>query len=916
MRRNSLHLTLAALVGLAIATSLPADAAPMAPVNQRYNDAEVTEVPDFQKHVSPLLGRLGCNGRACHGSFQGRGGFQLSLFGYDFKTDHDALLENERVNVEDPMESLIIVKPTDADEHEGGKRYEKDSWQYHVLRRWVEDGAKIANPSGMELTKVAIEPAEIVFKAKDETVQLKVIAHWEDGTVEDVTPLCRFQTNNDRVADIDENGLTTAVEPGDTHIVVFYDNAVQPIPVMRPVSDKVGEQYPEVATPTKVDELVVEKLRKLGVVPSDLCTDAEFLRRVSLDLAGTLPTAKQVQQFLADESPDKRADKIEELLNSPGYAAWWTTKLCDFTGNNDYQLRNFLPQMRGQQGSSSGAWYGWIHKRVKENVAYDDLCEGIVLAKSRQEGQAYTEYCEQMSDMYREGSGKTFADCDSMPLYWARREFRDAEPRAINFAYAFLGIRIQCAQCHKHPFDQWSKNDFAEFTNFFRTVVASNGRPADKAGRAEYEKLVAALNVDSKLRGGQLRREMGRLLGEGKTVPFPEVFAGGAPRRSRGNDAAQTEMTSAKILGGEAHDLERGQDIRQPLMDWLRGDKNPYFARAFVNRVWASYFHRGIVDPPDDNSLANPPVNKPLLDYLAKGFIESGFDMKWVHRTIANSRTYQLSWQPNDTNAGDETNFSRAVPRRLPAEVFYDALVQATANDQKASELHQDADGRAIAIPGAGNRYNNRAGAGAAFALQVFGRSTRENNCDCDRSMDPSLLQTVYLQNDNDVLSMMDRRGDGWLAQVAVESGLKPPAAAAANNRNSRNNQQQIKNQVQKLKRNIKQLRNDGKDEQAKRLQTRLDAFIARAKKGLPPQRRKVDESKKSDIPGDGNNQDDKVNAVALVQQAYLRTVSRYPDQRELNRGVTYIQDSEDKLNGVRGLLWALVNTKEFIVNH
>ncbi|MCU0874292.1 MAG: DUF1549 domain-containing protein, partial [Pirellulaceae bacterium] len=317
------------------------------PISQRFAAADGQETPSFQRHVVNLFGRLGCNGRSCHGSFQGRGGLQLSLFGYDFQADHAALVakDSPRIDVQ-TAESLILVKPTDADMHEGGQRYDKGSWQYHVFLRWIQTGAKLAEQPDL-LMRLEVTPAEIRFAKKGDQVQLQAVAVWEDGSREDVTPLCRFVTNDEAIAKIDDQGRVTSGEPGDTHVVVSYDNGVQAVPVLQPVSELRDARYPQVPTPTKVDELVVAKLRKLGVVPSDVCSDAEFLRRASLDLTGTLPTPKDVEAFLADPSPQKRAKKIDQLLETPAYAAWWTTKLCDFTGNNDDQLINATP-LRGQ----------------------------------------------------------------------------------------------------------------------------------------------------------------------------------------------------------------------------------------------------------------------------------------------------------------------------------------------------------------------------------------------------------------------------------------------------------------------------------------------------------------------------------------------------------------------------------------
>ncbi|GIW93831.1 MAG: hypothetical protein KatS3mg110_1872 [Pirellulaceae bacterium] len=823
-------------------------------VAERFASEDVSEVPSFQRHVVPLFGRLGCNGRACHGSFQGRGGFRLSLFGYDFQADYEALLDpsSTRVDREHPLESLILVKPTNADEHEGGLRYEKGSWQYHVFRRWIEAGAKFDPAKDVQkLVALEVTPSEIIFHKKGDKFSLRAVAVWEDGTREDVTPLCRFQSNDSQIAEIDENGQVTGGDPGDTHLVVFYDKAVVPVPIMRAVSESLARNYPNVPTPTKIDELVVAKLRKLGVVPSELCSDAEFLRRVSLDLTGTLPLAEEVEQFLADPSPDKRARKIDELLESPGYAAWWTTKLCDFTGNNETELVNVLPV----RGAASQAWYDWIFQRVKDNVPYDELVAGIVTATSRAGNESYYEFCKELSDILRPGSNRSFAERPSMPFYWARRNFRQPPERAISFAYAFLGVRIECAQCHKHPFDQWSKHDFEEFAKFFGGVrLANQGAPGS---RSDYAKIVEALGIKDGRVNNQNRNQILDALRDGKVIPFAEVYVTNRPvnanRRQR--DAAPPART-ATLLGGEVVDLNAIEDPRQALMNWLRSPDNPYFARAFVNRVWAHYFGVGIVEPPDDHSLANPPSNAALLDYLTQGFIRSGFDMKWVHREILNSRTYQLSWQPNETNQHDKRNFARAYLRRLPAEVAIDAIRMATASDSEAARMKRELDGRAIAMASPDPRQRNGA---SSYALTVFGRSTRESNCDCDRSMTPSLLQTIYLQNDSEVLALLDRRQSGWIDQITRQ--FQPNARTA----------------------------NGG--------------------------RRRADEGADSSTTASGSQPSD-VQVEELVRKAYLRTVSRLPTNDELKRAKEHLDACGSPIEGLADLLWALINTKEFIVNH
>lgn len=864
------------------------------PAAERYADLAGDETPDFRKHVIPLAGRLGCNGRSCHGSFQGQGGFMLSLFGYDFDNDLKQLhgegdSGEARINLKDPATSLILQKPTMQIHHDGGERMKPDSWQYNLLLRWIQRGAKGLPENSPEFVRLDVTPSEILFHKAGEQVQLQVVAVWSDGSREDVTCLCRFQSNDTQVAEIDEHGKVTAQEPGDTHVVVFYDNGVQPIPVIRPVSDRHGPNYPAVPTPTRIDELVVQKLSKLGVVPSELCTDGEFLRRVSLDLTGTLPTAAEAEAFLADPSPDKRARKIDELLERPGYAAWWTTRLCDWTGNNTEALINSTPV----RTSGSQEWYDWIYKRVAENAPYDKLVEGIVLATSRDPGESYREYCQNLSRMYYGDNAKqSFADREYLPHYWARRNFRQANERVIGFAYTFLGIRIQCAECHKHPFDQWTKQDFDDFKNFFTQVRYGQSRES----RKEYETILKDLGVDPKLRNNQLRRELESLVTKGKTVPFQELHVAPAGGRN---------MT-ARLLGGEKIDLDSVDDVREPLMEWLRSKDNPYFARAFVNRVWSNYFNRGIVEPPDDLSLANPPTNKALLDYLTEGFIASGFDMKWVHREILNSRTYQLSWRPNDTNRLDEKNFSRAIPRRLPAEVAVDAITIATASDAEAQRLVLDVKGRAISEPGTGRRNS---GGAPTYALTVFGRSVRESNCDCDRSMEASLLQTVYLQNDGDVLDAITRRG-GWIDQFGQASPARAgaPQAAAVSEEEIQKLRQQLRatrEQLEEARRENKRAKIVQLQQKQRETRQKLNCLLGQQEAGKPQAAKPQEKAKTV-----------KLEPAQAVRQAYLRTLCREPSDAEMQTALTYIKESPDQVAGLRDVLWSLLNTKEFIVNH
>ena len=900
-----------------------AEESPQPSVAVRFTDAESShEVPDFQRHVTPLLGKLGCNGRACHGSFQGRGGFRLSLFGYDFKSDHDEMFG--RIDPETPTESLVLQKPLMQIPHEGGRRLNEGSWEHHLLLSWIQKGAPARTETPAQLTRLEVTPREIQFSGDDQNAQLKAVAVWSDGSREDVTTLCRFQSNDDQVADINAEGLVASGAPGDTHVVVFYDSAVIPIPVLRPVSDRFGENYPETPTPTKVDELIVEKLRKIGVVQSELCSDEEFLRRASLDTTGTLPTPAEVRAFVADTSSDKRSRKIDELLERPGYVAWWTTQLCDFTGNSDDQLNNVTPVRQ----HASRQWYEWIFKRVKENVSYDNIVEGIVMAVSREPGESYQDYCENLSKLNRPDPEGSYADRSYLPHYWSRTNFSKSEDRVIGFAYTFLGSRIQCAQCHKHPFDQWTQEDFQKFEGFFKGTQG-NARAPHAGIRKEYNEMVANLDGTDGLKGNQLTNQFAKLLKEGATVPFGEVIAvpvaGNANRgKVKGNKKDEKRPLAgptAKLLGGAEIVLTEYQDIREPLMAWLRSPDNPLFAKAFVNRVWASYFNRGIVHPSDDLNLANPPSNAALLDYLAKGFIENDFDMKWVHRTILNSRTYQLSWAPNETNRLDEKNFARAMPRRLPAEVVWDMMAQAVTSTDLNHAMVTNLESRAVSIPGAGIRRNQNSPAN--YALTVFGRSIRESNCDCDRSSEPSLLQTIFVRNDDQLMAMINNR-NGWLAEVAKKydqsfSASGNDSQRQADERRRELARQRYQDRIKALRKSLEVAKASGNDKNIARFQSQIKALKAQATSaGILASEGEATETAPTEVvkSSSSGKLPEGWDSAELISEAYLRTLSRLPETSELETAEQFINDADNPIDGLRSVLWALLNTKEFIVNH
>jgi len=877
------------------------------PAISRYSGEEIKEVPDFQRHILPLMGRVGCNTRSCHGSFQGQGGLRLSLFGYDFKADRDTLMKDGtgRVDLADAGASKILAKPTLAMPHKGGKRFEVDSWPYRMIERWIEGGAKgVEKESHFE--RLEVTPGEIVFKGPGEKVALKVIARWADGGSEDVTCLTRFRSNDESIATIDLDGLITSVGPGDTHVVAFYDNGVQAVPVLHPVSALSGEKYPETPTPSKIDELVVAKLKKLGIRPSPVCNDAEFLRRVGLDLSGTLPTPEEIESFLSDPSPDKRSKKVEELLARPTYTAWWTTKLCDYTGD--------APKVLNQQQVGTQAprqWYDWIYKRVLENRPYDEIVAGIVLATSRAKGESYDDLAKFMAEANMPGKAAKFADRPTLPHFWARQNFRKPEERVIGFSYAFLGVRLECAQCHKHPFDQWTQDDFNRFGAFFNAV----GFGVAPESRESFQKITKDAGLD-KLEGGERNRKIQQLRQAGEVTPWQEVFVNrnGQTARVAGNKQAPNarggRVVSAKVLGGEEVTITGIEDPRAPLMDWLRTKENPYFARAFVNRVWANYFGVGIVAPTDDMNLANPPSNAALLQYLADGLVDHQFDMKWLHREITSSLAYQRSWQVNETNRLDERNFSRALIRRLPAEVLIDALTMATAGSKILAKASTTIEGRATGSVNGAPRPQGP----STFAAKVFGSSTRETNCDCNRSDEPNLLQSIFLSNDAEIFNAIDR-ADGWL----VEKTKAAPGSGGGANFNPANLTAGMENiPLIQLETALDQAKSSNATLRILRIEARIAEIKGDTAKLKELKEKAMTLARRNQPQGSGA----RVAPIppgdieGVVREAYLRTLSRRPTEAEAEAANHHLSDATDGGKGLRDLLWALLNTKEFITNH
>jgi hypothetical protein len=723
-------LTVSAVLQLFITPPLLAASVPVKETSRPGGSGQKV---DFERHIMGLFGRMGCNSGSCHGSFQGRGGFRLSLFGYDPEKDYLALTRDSlgrRISPADPDGSLLLLKPTGRVEHGGGLRFGIDSWQYQLLRDWIVGGAPWQKGSG-DVAGIAITPPEYHFRKAGEAGQLLVRARFRDGSEEDITRFCDFRTNDDAVADVNPSGQVRSLRPGDTSVVVSYRGNVLAVRVLVPVESAPGFNYPKVAEANYIDRAVVAKLRSLNIVPAELAGDGEFLRRVTIDTIGCLPSPDDVRAFLADKDPDKRAKRIDALLNHPLHAALWATKFCDITGNNT----DALEQPRDMQTKRSQMWHDWFRKRLAENRPYDEIIRGVLCATTR-DGLAPEEWIKRekaLEEAAQKGFATTYADKPSLDVFWRRQQNVTIDQWGEKTAAAFMGIRLECAQCHKHPFDRWTQADYRAHANIFG-LVAFGSSP-------EAKKLIDSENMERRKQTGGKQRQVG---------PIREVFVG-AGRNQALPDPDTGKALPAKALGGPVITMEKGQDPRVALYDWLHKPDNPFFAKSFANRVWGHYFGVGIVDPVDNFSLANPPSNEKLLDALAKEFADHQYDLRYLERTILLSRAYQLSCAANETNRLDRNNYSHSYIRPLMAEVVLDVLNSAL---DVTENFGVDAPAGARAIEVGSSRLQNPS---LAYAFRIFGRPPRTSACDCQRALDPALPQTLYRMTDPVLLAKLTR---------------------------------------------------------------------------------------------------------------------------------------------------------------
>jgi len=764
---------------------------------------------DFERHVMGLVSKVGCNSGSCHGSFQGKGGFRLSLFGYEPAMDFAGLTRDNlgrRVNVVKPDESLLLLKATGQTAHDGGMRFGKDAWVYNVFREWVRAGAKWTPGSGT-IEKLEVTPGDFALLAAGKPLQLKVSAKFADGTTEDITPFCDFRISDDAIASLSPLGLLTPRQPGDAGLTVLYRGSVQALRVLVPTPAQPGG-YPKVPEVNFIDKEVFAKLKMMNVIPSDLASDATFLRRVYIDTTGQIPTPDDVREFLADTDPKKREKVITKLLTHPLHAAIWATKLSDVTGNNTQALENPQPT----QPKRSQMWHDWLRKRIADNVPYDQMVRDIVTATSLdgQKPEEWLEFVKKIDEQSAKSFTTDYPEKKTLDLFWRRQQQVPIEQWGEKVAAAFLGVRLECAQCHKHPTDRWTQDEYWAFANLFTQVSFV----ANQFSSTDLKKAVDEVN--------KARRESAPKANNNNILLIRELFVSPAAKGAKPNPATGRAPTP-KALGGPEIPVKAGEDTRVKLAEWMTSPENPFFARSFVNRVWAHYFGVGLVNPVDDFSLANSPTNSRLLDALAAEFIKTGYDLRKLETSILMSRTYQLDYATNDTNKFDKNNFSHSYVRALMAEQVVDVLNAALGVSENYTGPDEPLSGKKIVEVGSSRVQNPN----LAYALRIFGRPPRTTACDCERAAEPALPQTLFRMTDASILAkFIDKKGR--IATLAAS----------------------------------------------------------------------------------------KLSNEELADEVFLATLSRLPNPDQKASAAEAIKTAKTRAEGITDVIWALVNTREFILNH
>ena len=632
------------------------------------------EAPSFQRDVMPILFRAGCNQGTCHGSARGKDGFMLSLFGYDAKGDYYRITQEmvgRRVNLAMPDQSLMLLKAIGKVPHTGGELFKKDTKYYKTLLAWIEAGAPDDAASVPQPVEITLTPDRIVFESGKGTQKTSVTARYSDGSRRDVTDLALFATNNPATAKIDKNGIVTAAGRGDTHVFARFNRFTIGTEVIVLPQDS-NYTWTNPPAHNYIDEAVHERLQKLRMLPSEVCDDETFLRRIHLDLTGSLPTPKVYRDFMADTSKDKRSALIDRLLQSDGFTDLWTDLWAEML-----RIKGGGYAPSATDVKAADVYYEWIHEQIAKNRPLNEFVADQITGT---------------------GSNLTSGPAN---LYTMLVHDVKVTPKSLaaDFSQLFTGVRIQCAECHNHPFDRWTQDDYYGWVSFFTGIQR-------KLGVEPREFYV-----------------------------FNDLSA--APARHLVDERPMMPT----VLGGESS-VPKGKDPRQALAAWLTSPNNELFTRNLANRLWAHFMGRGLVEPLDDMRVSNPPTNGPLLAALAKHLGESGFNLRGFVRDITTSRTYQLSARPNQTNADDTRQFSRSQLRRLRADVLLDAIVGAT--DGERGFVYFPKGTKAIQQYPRTPGDTTRAMTGDPF-FETFGRAGRASVCACDTKLEPTLSQALHM---------------------------------------------------------------------------------------------------------------------------------------------------------------------------
>ena len=642
----------------------------------------------FQIEVEAVLSKAGCNMGACHGNLNGKGGFKLSLRGQDPGDDYQWLMKehgSRRLNLFEPAQSLILQKPTSGVSHQGGTRFRTDSLEYSILSRWLQAGAPGPEPNAIRVTGLSVTPEDSVIRQPKDSVQLQVLAKYSDGSTADVTALAVYEPSN-LVSEVSHEGLVRRLKDGESTIGVrFLEHQLAIRVAFMPRTSRKRIRFPE--SSNYVDDLIFAKLDKLGIQPSEITNDSEFIRRAFLDALGILPTGSEAKRFVESEDPEKRSKLIDSLLARPEFSDRWALIWSDLLRNEEKVLDS--------QGVE--VYHQWIRNSFEQGKPLDQFVRELIVA-----------------------TGSTY----DVPTanYW--RANRAPDVRAETTARTFLGIRLQCAKCHNHPFDRWTQDDYYDWATLFSGInyeeVGKNER-SDKFDKNEFI-------------GEQIVR-----------YEFKEEYT----------NARTKAPATPRFLGDSSLTQPVDRSRLEVLAQWLTSADNRWFVKSQVNRIWYHIMGRGLVEPVDDLRVTNPPVNSALLEALATEFVDAGFDVRHLVRQIMNSTSYQLSSTPNMTNVEDQQNFSRAIVKRLDAEVLLDAQNQAIGVPAKFNGYELGL--RAGQIPGVRKvKWRKETPSSGDLFLATFGKPDRMMACECERSNETTLNQAFFLVSDKGIGERMN----------------------------------------------------------------------------------------------------------------------------------------------------------------